>query len=84
MRTASGAEGCGRWCRVRGELAQIYAWTGEKDLAIEQLNAALKVPNDLHYGEIRLHPVWDLLRGDSRFEKLMEDAKKPFGPKEKQ
>jgi len=48
------------------------------------LNAALKVPNDLHYGEIRLHPVWDLLRGDSRFEKLMEDAKKPFGPKEKQ
>jgi len=32
-------------------LAQIYAWTGEKDLAIEQLNTALKVPNDLHYGE---------------------------------
>ena len=25
-------------------LAQIYTWTGEKDLAIEQLNAALKVP----------------------------------------
>jgi TolB-like protein/class 3 adenylate cyclase/Flp pilus assembly protein TadD len=65
-------------------LAQIYAWTGEKDLAIEQLNTALKVPNDLHYGEMRLHPLWDLLRGDPRFEKLMEDAKKPFGLKEKQ
>jgi TolB-like protein len=65
-------------------LAQVFAWTGEKDLAIEQLNAALKVPNDLHYGEMRLHPLWDLLRDDPRFEKLMEDAKKPFGLKEKQ
>jgi hypothetical protein len=33
---------------------------------------------------MRLHPLWDLLRDDPRFEKLMEDAKKPFGLKEKQ
>ena len=65
-------------------LAQIYAWIGEKDRAVEQLSAALKVPNDLHYGEMRLHPLWDVLRGDPRFEKLMEDAKKPFGLKEQQ
>jgi TolB-like protein/class 3 adenylate cyclase/Flp pilus assembly protein TadD len=52
-------------------LAQIYAWTGEKDLAIEQLNAALKVPNDLHYGELRLHPLWDVLRGHAGFEKIV-------------
>ena len=65
-------------------LAQIFAWTGEKDLAIAQLNAALKVPNDLHYGEMRLHPLWDLLRDDPRFETLIEEAKKPFGLKEKQ
>jgi TolB-like protein/class 3 adenylate cyclase/Flp pilus assembly protein TadD len=60
-------------------LAQIYAWTGEKDRAIEQLNAALRVPNDVHYGELRLSPVWDVLRGDPRFDKLMEEAKKPRG-----
>ena len=65
-------------------LAQIYAWTGEKDLAIEQLNSALKVPNDLHYGEMRLHPLWDGLRDDPRFQNLMEKAKKPFGIIEKQ
>jgi TolB-like protein/class 3 adenylate cyclase/Flp pilus assembly protein TadD len=65
-------------------LAQIYAWTGEKDLAIEQLNAALKVPNDLHYGEMRLHPLWDGLRDDPRFQQLMEKAKKPFGSTGKQ
>ena len=52
-------------------LAQIYAWTGEKDLAMEQLTASLKVPNDLHYGELRLHPLWDALRGDPRFEQLV-------------
>jgi TolB-like protein/class 3 adenylate cyclase/Flp pilus assembly protein TadD len=65
-------------------LAQIYAWTGEKDRAIEQLYAALRVPNDLHYGEMRLHPLWDVLRDDPRFEKLMEEAQKPFGLQEKQ
>ena len=64
-------------------LAQVYAWTGEKDLAIEQLNAALSVPNDLHYGEMRLHPLWDCVRDDPRFEKLMEQARKPFGITEK-
>lgn len=52
-------------------LAQIYAWCGEKDRAIEQLAAPLKVPNDCHYGELRLHPLWDVLRGDPRFEKLV-------------
>lgn len=54
-------------------LAQIYAWVGEKDRAIEQLTAALKVPNDCHYGELRLHPIWDPLRGDPRFEKIVAD-----------
>ena len=58
-------------------LAQIYAWTGEKDLAIEQLAAPLKVPNDLHYGELRLHPLWDPLRQDPRFEKIVASQ----GPK---
>jgi TolB-like protein/class 3 adenylate cyclase/Flp pilus assembly protein TadD len=52
-------------------LAQIYAWVGEKDLAIQQLAAPLKVPTDLHYGELRLHPFWDPLRGDPRFEKIV-------------
>ena len=58
-------------------LGVIYAWTGEKDLAIEQIAATLKVPGFLSYGELRLHPFWDPLRGDPRFEKLVEEAKKP-------
>jgi serine/threonine protein kinase/tetratricopeptide (TPR) repeat protein len=58
-------------------LGLIYAWTGEKDLAIEQIAATLQVPDDLSYGELKLHPFWDSLRGDSRFEKLVEESKKP-------
>jgi TolB-like protein/Flp pilus assembly protein TadD len=62
-------------------LGVIYAWTGEKDLAIEQIAATLRVPSLLSYGELRLHPFWDPLRGDPRFEKLVEEAKKPIAIK---
>ncbi len=31
------------------KLAQIYAWTGEKDLAIEQIEMIQRVPNPLSY-----------------------------------
>src|SRR4029077_566851 len=52
-------------------LAQIYAWTGEKDLAIEQIAAVERVPNELSYGLLKLHPYWDSLRGDQRFEEIV-------------
>ncbi|PYI84772.1 MAG: hypothetical protein DMF09_07000 [Verrucomicrobia bacterium] len=53
-------------------LAQIYAWTGEKDRAIEQIATVERVPNTLSYGLLKLHPYWDPLRGDPRFEKIVE------------
>ena len=52
-------------------LAQIYAWTGEKDRAIEQIAAVERAPNTLSYGLLKLHPYWDPLRGDPRFEKIV-------------
>ena len=56
-------------------LAVIYAWTGEKDRAIEQL-ADLADPTKLPgshvtYGHLRLGPLWDPLRGDPRFEAIV-------------
>jgi tetratricopeptide (TPR) repeat protein len=53
-------------------LAVIYAWTGEKDLAIKELAEAARIPSTLTFGWLRLHPDWDTLRGDLRFEKIME------------
>jgi tetratricopeptide (TPR) repeat protein len=52
-------------------LAVIYAWTGEKDRAIEQVSATLQVPGDLSYGQLKLHPYWESLQGDPRFEKIV-------------
>jgi TolB-like protein/Tfp pilus assembly protein PilF len=52
-------------------LAVIYAWTGEKDLALEQLANAARIPGYLSYGQLRLHPYWDSLRGDPRFDKIV-------------
>ena len=62
-------------------LGVIYAWAGEKDLAIKQIAATLQVPSLLSYGELRLHPFWDPLRGDPRFENLVEESKKPVAMK---
>jgi hypothetical protein len=58
-------------------LAMIAAWVGDKDLACEQLAIALRRPSDLSYGQLKLMPFWDPLRGDPQFEKLVEEAKQP-------
>jgi TolB-like protein/Tfp pilus assembly protein PilF len=52
-------------------LAGIYALAGEKDLAVKQLEIVSKLPCGPSYGELRLDPEWDALRGDPRFEKVV-------------
>ena len=52
-------------------LAFIYAWCDEKDLAIDQLAATFKIPSTLSYGNLKLHPYWDPLRGNPRFEHML-------------
>jgi tetratricopeptide (TPR) repeat protein len=53
--------------------AIIAAWVGEKDLAIEQLAKASALPGygTITYGQLKLLPYWDPLRGDPRFEKIV-------------
>ena len=63
--------------QVLANLAITYAWAGEKDLAIRQLEELVRIPSPVSYGQLRLHPYWDPLRGDPRFEKLVEEANKP-------
>ena len=52
-------------------LALVYAWTGERDRAIEQLEIVAKIPNGPSYGDLKFNPCWDSLRGDPRFEKIV-------------
>ena len=49
----------------------ICAWTGERELALGQLEALTKTPGPHTYGNLRLNPMWDPLRGDPRFEKIV-------------
>jgi TolB-like protein len=51
--------------------AMIAAWAGEKELACKKLGAAMQRPNSLSYGQLKLLPFWDPLRGDPCFEKIV-------------
>jgi TolB-like protein/Tfp pilus assembly protein PilF len=60
--------------RVLQYFAITAAWAGEKELALQQLEAGLRAPaasQMLSYGALKLFPVWDPLRGDPRFEKIV-------------
>jgi serine/threonine protein kinase/cytochrome c-type biogenesis protein CcmH/NrfG len=59
-------------------LALVYAWTGEIDRALEQLEKIATVPTSPGsptYGDLLLNPCWDDLRGDPRFDKIVAAAK---------
>jgi TolB-like protein/Flp pilus assembly protein TadD len=58
-------------------LAVIAAWTGEKDIALEQLKIAARLPSRVNYGQLRLHPFWDPLRGDPRFDEIVASLAPP-------
>ena len=68
--------------RVLEYFAITAAWAGEKELALQQLEAGLRAPAAslmLSYGALKLFPVWDPLRSDPRFEKIVES----LAPKER-
>jgi hypothetical protein len=55
--------------------AIIAAWAGDKELALQQLETGLRAPAvsyALSYNALKPHPFWDPLRGDPRFEKIVE------------
>jgi TolB-like protein/Tfp pilus assembly protein PilF len=57
------------------------AWAGDKELGVQQLKTGLRAPAAsvaLSYGALKLLPFWDPLRGDPRFEKIVQS----LGPKQ--
>jgi TolB-like protein/Tfp pilus assembly protein PilF len=52
-------------------LAMIAAWVNEKDLSLAQLKIVTDRPSSISYGQLKLLPFWDPLRGDPRFEKII-------------
>lgn len=52
-------------------LAQVYTWNGERDRAIDLVQKLVTMPGYLNYGRLKLHPLWSPLRGDPRFDQIV-------------
>jgi TolB-like protein/Tfp pilus assembly protein PilF len=59
-------------------LALVYAWAGDRDRAIEQLSALVKLSHGPTLGELKFDPLWDALRSDPRFTQIVAEAAKPI------
>ena len=61
---------------IKGALVMEYsaiiaAWVGDKNLACERLATAVRYPSPLSYGDLKLLPFWDPLRGEPCFEQIV-------------
>ena len=54
-------------------LAVVYAWTNNLDLAFEKLSSLTKIANGILYGQLKWDPLWEPLRQDPRYEKLLAE-----------
>ena len=51
--------------------AIVAAWVGDKELALQDLAKVAQLPGQMTYGRLKLLPWYDPLRGDPRFEKIV-------------
>jgi tetratricopeptide (TPR) repeat protein len=54
-------------------LAVVYAWSNEPDLALQHLETLSKMPFGLFYPDLKFAPYFEPIRKDPRFEKLVTD-----------
>lgn len=52
-------------------LAEIYMRVNEPEQSLALLDHLLTIPAGLHAGQMRVAPVWDPLRNDARFQRLL-------------
>ena len=55
-------------------MATLFAHTGERDAALRSLEQVPAKEREYWYYDLRLHPQWDPLRSDARFEKMLASS----------
>jgi tetratricopeptide (TPR) repeat protein len=63
-------------CEMR--LAQVLAITGDRDGALDKLGKLVKMPFGLNQGDLKLNPMWDDLRHDPRFGRILAESASPL------
>ena len=59
---------------VLGFLAMIHAWLGDANKALDELEILARIPNGVHFGQLKYDPAWDAVRGDPRFTRPFLDV----------
>jgi len=66
----------GPGCEMR--LAQVLAMTGDRDGAFDKLSKLVKLPFGLNHGDLKLNPMWDDLRNDPSFDRILAESALPL------
>ena len=59
-------------------LAQVLVMTGDRDGAFDKLGKLVKLPFGLNHGDLKLNPMWDDLRNDPRFDRVLAESALPL------
>jgi serine/threonine protein kinase len=59
-------------------LAQVLVMTGDRDGAFDKLGKLVKLPFGLNHGDLKLNPMWDDLRNDPRFDRILAESALPL------
>jgi tetratricopeptide (TPR) repeat protein len=62
-------------------LAQVLVMTGDRDGALDKLGKLVKMPFGLNHGDLKLNPMWDDLRNDPRFDRILAESASPLPTK---
>ena len=66
----------GPMCEMR--LALVLAMTADRDAIFDHLSKLVKLPFSLNYGDLKLNPMWDDLRDDPRFDRILAESALPL------
>jgi len=65
---------------LQGDMAYVETLVGEVDAAVKRLAYLLTIPSDISVPLLRVDPMWDSLRGNAGFQRLVTATDSANGP----